>query len=134
MHLIDVTKEEVFTLSAKLNKLEKQVTMLKKEVKLIKEQLGFLPPLLSPLEWESLDLLDKKILRLLLKKKGTFISTVKLGAFLHEHRGKIWRHLKKIERISAKMKGEPIVAYYSSKKAWAMNWDEYEFEIPTEMN
>lgn len=115
-------------MSTRLNKLEKTVGTLKKDIKLIKDQLGFLPPLLSPLEWTSLDILDKKILGLLLKKKGSLISTVKLGAILHEHRGKIWRHLKKIERTSAKMKGEPIVIYDSSRKAWAMNWDEYEFK------
>lgn len=119
-------------MSAKLKRLEKTVTTLRKEVKLIKEQLGFLPPLLSPLEWESLDILDKKILKLLLKKKGNFISTVRLGAILHQHRGKIWRHLKKIEHVSARMKGEPIVVYYPSRKAWGMNWDEYEFKVPKE--
>lgn len=115
--------------TARLTRLEKTVSKNRKDIKLIKEQLGFLPPLLSPLEWTSHDILDKEILGLLLKKKGEFLSTVKIGEKLKTHRGKIWRHLKKMERLSAKTKGEPIVIYDSSRKAWAMNWDEYEFKV-----
>jgi len=84
----------VNTLSARFTKLEKKVETNRKDIKVIKDKLGFQLPVLSPLSWPALDILDKKILTLLMAK-SVLISTVKLGAVLKEHRGKIWRHLKK---------------------------------------
>jgi len=76
--------------------------------------------------------LDKGILKHLLAKTFDGATTKEMAEVLQlnkpETSGRtiVWRRLKRIQNISKRMKGAPIVI--SERKRWVMNFDEFTFK------
>ena len=115
-------------INTKVKKLEIRVQRMSAEIKAIKSRIAMLPQLVNPLTWENFDDTDRKILEILLNSEDNYVRASEISAKLALNRVKVWRHLKRIVRISKKQKGIPMVIYDPSLKAWSMNRDEYEFQ------
>jgi predicted Zn-ribbon and HTH transcriptional regulator len=115
----------------KVERLEERVNTLERSVRQIKDQLAMLPPAIDPLSWKNFDDIDKQIITLLLKEENS-LTSVQIAEKLQINRVKIWRHLKRIHKISKRLKGEPIIIYDPSLKAWSMNTEEYDFKKSVE--
>jgi len=115
-------------MSSELRKLAESYKRLERKVKRIEDELALLPESIDPLTWKSLDPLDKEILGLLLHK-GVSLSTTELADKLKGvHRTKVWRRMKKISKLSRKLKGDTIVLFDPSTKKWSMNTEEFDFK------
>jgi len=117
-------------MSSEIGKLKERVSRLEKSVRKIRDDLAILPEAIDPLNknsWKHFDSLDREILQFLLSNNKPF-STVEIGKKLSVHRTKIWRRMKKIQRVSLKIKGDSIVVYDPSSKKWDLNKEEFEFK------
>lgn len=115
------------SMSSEVSKLKERVTRLERKVRKISDALALLPETVDPLSWKQFDLLDKQILTQLLSNKP--YSTVELAHKIKNvHRTKVWRRLKKIQKVSLKLKGDSIVVFDPSTKKWALNTEEFEFK------
>jgi len=115
----------------RLAKLSARVRRLEREVRRIKEVLELTKPF-NPFDWEELSPLEKEIFRHLLKRgwKGdTATNMAKLFGVPNPEtsgRVKVYRKLRRIEKISMKKEGVPIVVLEG--KRWLANFTEYDFE------
>lgn len=118
-----------------LKGLEKRLTICEKRIKMLVKHLE-LSPVLHPLEWTSLNELDKRVLTVLIKSGRGDMSTTEIAEALNLENPKssgrviVYTSLKRIERLSKKSKGLPIVI--PSRKKWSMNWDDFEFQLEKE--
>jgi hypothetical protein len=118
------------TVDKRLEELEKRVRRVEKEIKNIKEVLE-LAPVVNPLRWDIFTDLEKAIIQYLLDKKFEGATTTEMARKLNlpspEGSGRVivWRRLRRIQRLSKRKKGVPIVVYES--KRWFMNYEEFSF-------
>jgi len=117
------------SMSNSLAKLQERVNRLERWRREVDKLLFIMPESIDPLKnWDSLDALDKSILKILLHP-ATALSTSEISSRLSGiHRTKVWRRLKKVKRISRKIKGDSIVIYDPSSKKWSMNTETFEFK------
>ena len=114
----------------KLKKIEDRMERLEKEMKKVKEILE-LSPITDPLSWEILTEEEKRIVEYLLKKKFEGATTTEIAEALNmdsptkSGRVIIWRRLKRVQRISKRSQGAPLVI--CEGKRWFMNYDQYSF-------
>jgi len=115
-------------MSSEVSKLKERVTRLERWRRRVSEELAILPETIDPLgkQWKHFDVLDRDILELLLS--DTPYSTVEIGNKLRVHRTKVWRRMKKIKRVSEKIKGNSIIVFNPSTKQWSLNTEEFEFK------
>jgi hypothetical protein len=114
----------------KLKKIEERIDRLEKDIKKVKEILE-LVPVTEPLKWEILTEEEKRIIEYLLKKKFEGATTTEIAEALNmdspttSGRVIVWRRLKRVQRVSKRMKGAPLVV--CEGKRWFMNYEEYSF-------
>lgn len=110
--------------------IERRLQRVEDRLKRIEKELELSGTFLS-LDWEEFNPKDKTILAHLLKKKNKGATTTEIantiGLDSPESSGRtiVYTRLKRIERISRRLKGMPIVV--TEKKRWYMNFDEYSF-------
>lgn len=110
--------------------LAQEVALLKKRVKEIMKLLEMVP-IVAPWEWESFLEKDKAILKVLVKAGREGLTTTDIAKALSlespEGSGRVmvYKRLKRITKISERMKGTSIVL--SDGRRWVMNFDDYEF-------
>lgn len=115
--------------TTKIRRLEERIDRMKREITEIKKRLHMLPKIETPIDWKAFNELDQKILRLLMRKgEDKFLSSVDISKKLGVDRTKIWRHLKKIHKVSLRIRGAPILIYDPSLRMWGLNREEYDFE------
>lgn len=114
-------------MSSELSKLKERVTRLEKKVRKINDVLALLPETVNLLSYKQFDFLDKQILTQLLSNK-TYSTTELARRIKNVHRTKVWRRLKKIQRVSSKLKGDSFVVFEPSSKKWMLNTEEFEFK------
>jgi len=111
--------------------LEKRLRKLEADVKKIKEILE-LAEVINPLGWKDYTDRQKQIIEYLLSKKYEGATTPEIAKALKlpepEKSGRtiVWRELKRIQRISKRIKGSPIVICQG--KRWTMNYEDFTFE------
>ena len=103
---------------------------LENRVKRIEDELSLSPTIVG-FDWAGFSERDKSILEYLLQKGREGDTTTNIAEALEfkdpefAGRVKIYRSLKRIERISRKLKGLPIVIY--ERKKWSLAFDDYQF-------
>lgn len=113
-------------------RLEERMKNIESRMKRIEDELQFSKSVTS-FNWKEFSERDRSILRILLQKERCGASTTELAELLDmkepetSGRVKTYRSLRRIERISRKLKGWPIVAY--DKKRWSLNYDDWQFNI-----
>lgn len=113
-----------------LRELDKRLKLVEKRVKRISKALE-LSPAIYPLAWKKLTELDRGIVRVLIQAGREGKSTTEIAQALNLNnpsvsgRVVVYNRLKRIERMSDRLKGAPYVI--SSQKKWSMNWDDYKF-------
>jgi len=118
-----------------MSRLEERVKNLESRVKRVEDQLELSPAVVS-FDWSEFSERDKAILNFLLKKERAGGTTTEIAHGLEmsepetSGRVKIYRRLKRIERVSRKLKGLPIVKY--EKKKWSLNFDDFQFHVKEE--
>lgn len=111
-------------------KLERRVRRVERELSKILKVLELVPSIHIS-EWKELTDLDKEILKVLLEKKFAGETTTKIAERLQlpnpkvSGRVTVYVRLKKIAKISERLKGAPIVL--SEEKRWKLNFDEFNF-------
>ena len=99
------------------------------------EDLLELSPSIASFDWEGFSPRDKDILNVLLQKGHAGETSTKISEILNmvapetSGRVKVYRSLKRIERISRKLRSYPIVLY--ERKKWSLNYDDWQFNIKT---
>jgi len=115
-----------------MSRIEERIKNLESRVKRIEDQLEMSPIVVS-FDWSEFSERDKAILNFLLKKgrAGGTTTEIAYGLEMNEPetsgRVKVYRRLKRIERISRKLKGSPIVTY--ERKRWSLNYDDFQFQV-----
>lgn len=118
-----------------MSRLAERVKNLENRVKRLEDELEISPSIAS-FDWEGFSDRDKAILRFLLSSERKGMTTTKIAEGLNMHepetcgRVKVYRRLKRIERVSRKIKGLPIVLY--EKKRWSLNFDDFQFHVKEE--
>ena len=111
--------DKIFELEQKISRLEKDVSEIKKslaELEILTYERGKINP-----HTFCIDDIDHKIVDYLIHYKGA--TTPELADFLKTNRWLILNRLRKIQRLSKKQLGKPIVEYCSGersgkRKAW----------------
>lgn len=118
-----------------MSRLEERVKNLESRVKRIEDQLELSPAVVS-FDWTEFSDRDKAILNFLLGKDRAGGTTTEIAQGLEmsepetSGRVKVYRRLKRIERVSRKLKGLPIVNY--ERKKWSLNFDDFQFHVKEE--
>lgn len=114
-----------------VKKLQQDVQNLKVDMKKVKDILE-LSPVIDPLNWKKdLSDLDLQILLNLLAAGYAGMQTPDLARVCNlQDPGKsgrvtIWHRLKKIQKISYRLKGDCIVLL--ERRRWRMNWENFTF-------
>jgi len=116
-------------------KIEARIKNLEARVKRIEDELQFSPGVVT-FDWKDWNLLDQDILRVLSVKGRRGAATTEIARELNldapEASGRVtvYRRLKRIERISRKLKGYPLVV--SDRKRWSLNFEDFQFHIKKE--
>jgi len=111
-------------------KLENRLKSIEERLKRIEDALELSPAVMS-FDWKTFSDRDKAILNYLLSKGREGDTTTQiarqLGLNNPEESGRtiIYRRLKRIENISRKIKGSPIVSY--DRKRWSLNYEVFQF-------
>lgn len=117
---------------AGLTGIRAELKNLSNRIKRVEDALQFSPTVVS-FDWDDFSDLDKRILDALLIKGRRGETTTKLAVALDvrepETSGRVvvYRRLRRIERISRKIKGFPIVIYETKK--WSLNYTDFQFII-----
>lgn len=114
--------DKIFELEQKISRLEKDLSEIKKylaELEVLTYERGKINP-----HTFCIDEIDHKIVDYLIHYKGA--TTPELADFLKTNRWLILNRLRKIQRLSKKQLGKPIVEYCSGersgkRKAWWMS-------------
>jgi len=110
-------------------KLERRVQRIEERLKRIEDVLE-LSPMVVSFDWKDFSDRDKAILNFLLSKREG-ASTTEIAEALEfsepETSGRtiVYTRLKRIERISKRLKGSPLVI--SERKRWYLNYDDFNF-------
>ena len=110
--------------------LERKVAFLEKRMKEVMKFLQMVP-VVAPWEWESFLEKDRVILKVLVRSDREGLTTTEIAKALSlespEGSGRVmvYKSLKRIAKISERMKGTPFVI--SDGRRWVMNFDDYEF-------
>lgn len=105
---------------------------LENRVKRIEDELA-LSPTVTSFDWAGFHDRDKAILKFLLQKERAGETTTNIADALGfpdpegAGRVKVYRSLRRVERVSRKLKGFPIVVYETRK--WSLNYDDYQFIV-----
>ena len=117
--------------SAMSTKVEKRVERLEQRVKRIEKQLEIGGAVIASFDWKEFLARDKQILNLLLQKGREGATTTEVATAIGldnpETGGRtiVYERLKRIQRISTRLKDAPIVVMDS--KRWFLNFNEFEF-------
>ena len=115
--------------------LERRLKLIEERLKRIEDELRLSPEIVS-FNWKDFTERDKAILNYLLQKEREGATTTEIAEALGfpkpETSGRtiVYRRLKRIERVSRRIKGFPIVVYQS--KRWMLNYDDFRFEMKSE--
>ena len=119
-----------------VTKLEKRVQRIEERLKRIEDAME-LSPMIMSFDWKDFTERDKGILNFLLEKGREGASTTEIAEKLEfeepETSGRtiVYTRLKRIERISKRLKGAPLVI--SERKRWYLNYDDFNFpEVKTD--
>jgi len=119
----------------RVRKVEKEQQQQKHDLKRVKDILE-MSSVVNPLAWKDFTDLDRQILKFLLEQKfkgatSTEIAqNIDLEAPKVSGRVKVWHRLKRMQRVSIRMKGDPIVIL--QRKRWHMNFEDFTFkDYPT---
>ena len=105
--------DKIFELEHKVSRLEKDLSEIKKylaELEILTYERGKINP-----HTFCIDEIDHKIVDYLIHYKGA--TTPELADFLKTNRWLILNRLRKIQRLSKKQLGKPIVEYCSGEKS-----------------
>jgi len=111
-------------------KLEKSIERLHARLKRVEEVLELSDTIVS-FDWKEFSERDRAILKALLRKGPEGATTTELALELDlpepETSGRtiVYTRLKRIERISKRIKGLPIVV--SERKRWYLNYTDFSF-------
>jgi len=89
-------------------------------------------PTVTSFDWKEFNERDQAILSYLYSKEQAGATTTeiaeKIGLKEPETSGRtiVYRRLKRIERISRRIKGTPIIYY--DRKIWSLNYDAFQFK------
>lgn len=114
--------------------MEKRLERLEARVKRIERELELGGVVVSFDGWTDFTERDKAILNTLLQKNRKGATTTEIaetiGLEAPETSGRtiVYTRLKRIARISNRLKGAPIVV--SERKRWYLNYDEFDFVKP----
>lgn len=113
--------------------LQIEVKSIHKRLRKIEGALELLPTVTSFDGWKNLTLRDKKILTCLSQYGPEGTSTLQLAKDLDlnkpETSGRtiITRRLRRIQTVSLRVKGAPLVNHTGKK--WALNFEDFVFEL-----
>ena len=130
--LRDCCKSERKNMSPSQRQMEKQLDLLNRRLKKIEEILE-LTDTIASFDWEGFTERDKAILMHLYKVGGKGATTIELAKALGlnkpETSGRtiVYRRLKRIQQISKRLKGLPIII--EERKKWYLNTDDFTFNI-----
>lgn len=119
----------------RLRQLEIKVDSIHRRLRTIEADLDYLPTITSFDNWDSLLLRDKAILHALFKYEQG-VSTLQvakdIGLPKPETSGRVMvlRRLYRIQEISTKIKGWPLVV--RTKKGWTLNREDFTIILPAE--
>jgi len=111
-------------------KLERRLRRIEDRLKRIEDTLE-LSETITSFEWKDFSERDKAILHTLLEKGREGASTTEIANALNleapETGGRtiVYTRLKRVERISRRIKGTPIVI--CERKRWYLNYDDFDF-------
>ena len=111
-------------------KLEIRVQRIEEKLRRIEDVLE-LGDNVTTFDWKDFSLLDKSVLDKLLEKGREGSTTTEIAKELNlkepETSGRtiIYTRLKRIERISRRIKGIPIIV--SERKRWYLNYEDFRF-------
>ena len=112
--------------------LESRLKRIEERLKRIEDILELSPTIVS-FDWKEFNERDKEILEYLYCKGREGATTTEIATNLRfpnpESSGRtiVYRRLKRIERISRRIKGLPIVIYEA--KRWFLNYDDFDFKL-----
>jgi hypothetical protein len=115
--------------------IEKRFKKIEERLKRIEDELE-LSPAVTSFDWKEFSEEDKKILGILLAKERLGATTTEISEEMGhsdpEGSGRVlvYRKLKRIERVSKRVKGFPIVT--SNGRRWSLNYDDFHFHMETE--
>lgn len=118
-----------------MQRMISRLKLIEERMKRIEDLLEISPTLTS-FDWKDFNNRDKQILNVLLDKGREGATTTQiadeLGFDSPEGSGRVivYRKLKRIERISRRIKGFPIIIY--ATKRWSLNYDDFQFQIREE--
>lgn len=113
-----------------VSKLERRVERIEERLKRIEDSLE-LSPMITTFDWKDFSERDKTILTFLLNKgrEGATTTEIAVGLNFSEPetsgRAIVYVRLKRIERISKRLKGSPIIL--CERKRWYLNYDDFNF-------
>jgi len=123
----------VVDVSAKLPaRLQSRLKRLEQRIKRIEDILEISPTIVS-FDWKDFSYRDRMILNILLEKGREGATTTQIAEQMGfddpEGSGRVivYRRLKRIERISRRIKGFSIVLY--DHKRWSLNYDDFQFHV-----
>jgi predicted Zn-ribbon and HTH transcriptional regulator len=111
-------------------KLEAKIQRIEEKLKRIEDVLE-LGDIVTTFDWKDFSVLDKSILDKLLEKGREGSTTTEIAQELNlnepETSGRtiIYTRLKRIERISRRIKGIPIIV--PERKRWYLNYEDFRF-------
>lgn len=111
-------------------KLERRMERLEQRVKRIEKDLE-MGGMIVTFDWKDFSARDKGILNFLLQKSREGATTTEIASSIGlespETSGRtiVYERLKRIERISKRLKGASIVVM--DRKRWFLNYDEFDF-------
>jgi hypothetical protein len=112
--------------------MEKQLELLNRRLKKVEEILE-LTDIIASFDWDAFTERDRAILTHLYKVERKGATTIELAKALGlnkpETSGRtiVYRRLKRIEQISKRLKGLPIII--EERKKWYLNTDDFTFNI-----
>lgn len=110
---------------------EKRLQRVEDRVKRIEKELTIGGMFIASFDWKQLNPTDRSILDMLLQRSSEGATTTEIAEALNiaspETSGRtlIYMRLKRIERISKRLKGAPIVI--AERKRWYLNYEEFSF-------
>jgi hypothetical protein len=113
-------------------KIERRFRRFEERLKRIEDVLE-LSETVTSFDWKDFSERDKAILNALLERGREGASTTEIAEALNleapEAGGRtiVYTRLKRIERISRRLKGAPIVM--SERKRWYLNYDDFNFPV-----
>lgn len=112
-------------------KVEKRLKSVEERLKRIEKELEFGGLVVSSFDWKDFTDRDKAILTFLLNREREGATSTEIASAIGmdspESGGRtiVYMRLKRIERISKRLKGQSIVI--NERKRWFLNYEEFDF-------